>query len=285
MPEHYDEEAIKTHFTELNIKEYLDSGGFKDVFLAEENGEQFVLKLLPVNRRHQLRRARREADAMQKIESDVFVDLLDYYEDEIGIKRSFVIYEEYIPGKTLKQVIEDGDHSLELALETTWDILNVLDEIQEIPLIHRDIKPSNIMVQPDGQIRLLDVGIARHEEKDSLTPDHADRGPATRQYAAPEQLENRKEEQSIRTDIFSLGIVFFETITGEHPFLDRGKSVSDAICEGDKDTLESHIGGHEQIDDLQLFFDICTEVEPHDRFRKPGHAKELLNDIMEGNNV
>ncbi|WP_313691552.1 serine/threonine protein kinase [Halorarum halobium] len=277
MPKFYDIDVVESHFDGLELIEHIDSGGFKDVFLVNDRGEEVVLKLLPVDRRSRRRRAHREGEAMKEIESNTFVDLIDYYEEEIDGRQTFIIFEEYINGQTLEQYIGDGNFGLDFGLYTISTLLDILKEFDEKEMIHRDIKPANIMVTDDEEIRLLDVGIMRFEEKESLTPDHLDRL-GTPFYGAPEQLDYDKSKQSIKTDLFSSGVVMFETITGVHPFKDRGKSVTDAICDGDKQSLTDYIDGDEG-EDLDYFFDTLTNPVPSKRFRKPEFAEDFFDSL------
>lgn len=289
MRREYDLSTASEGIDEYTLVEKIGSGGFKDVFLANrDGGEQVVVKLLPVDRTQRRKRAEREADAMERISSDIFVDLLDHYETVVDETDTYVLVEEFIDGPTLKEIISSGDFGITLGLSVISAILDVLPELDENGLIHRDIKPSNIMVDATENIRLLDVGIVRFEERESLTPNHASRGPATPQYAAPEQLNNDKEAQGVRTDIFSSGIVLFEAISGEHPFEVPGKSKTEAIVDGDKRDLDGYIrdqgGSAEFAEELQFFFDIITQPEPHLRYRKPEFAMEQLQEILEGTN-
>lgn len=280
MPKYYDQSAVESHFEDFTIVDFIDSGGFKDVFLANVEGDDLVLKLLPIDRRSRKRRAHREGEAMEQIKSSSFVNLIDYFEYEINGRRTFVILEEYVAGETLSDRIERGEYSLEFGLYTTETLFDFLVEIDELNMIHRDIKPENIMVNEAGEIRILDVGIVRFEERESITPDHMDRL-GTPYYGAPEQLDYDKDKQSIKTDLFSTGIVMFETITGQHPFENRGKSVTDAICEGDKQSLEQYIENASLGEELNFFFDTLTQPEPNRRFRKPKYAKEDFDSIRD----
>lgn len=277
MPKYYEQSTVESHFQDVNVIQYITSGGFKDVFLVSDDGQETVLKLLPVDRRSRKKRAKRESEAMQKTESDCFVDLLDYYEDEIGGRDTFVMFEEYIDGDTLEQRLKKGGHGLEFGVNVVDTLLELLIEFDEKGMIHRDIKPQNLMIDQNNNVRVLDVGIVRFEEKESITPDHMDRL-GTANYGAPEQLDYDKDLQSIRTDLFSSGIVMFESITGEHPFEGQASSVTDAICNGTRKDLSEFVDG-ELGEELDFFFETLTHPEPNKRFRKPEYAKEHFENI------
>lgn len=273
-------ESIESTFPELDVVEYVASGGFKDVFLvSDENDDQVILKAFPVEGRGQLRRARRETEAMSILEADDFVDIYEGFVDVIDDRKTYIIFEEYIPGEDLTARIQRGDTSLGLAVNVLQSIVPVLSEMREKKMIHRDIKPSNIRIGEEGSIKLLDVGIVRFEERKSVTPDGADRGPATPRYASPEQLNNEKDKQSIRSDIFSLGIVFFETITGNHPYEGTSSEVTTAIVDDDKSRLDTYVSNPNLGSSLQMIFETMCEREPYNRYRKPEFILEDLVDL------
>jgi serine/threonine-protein kinase len=101
-------------------------------------------------------------------------------------------------------------------LKTLLDISVILEDIKTV---HRDIKPSNIICGNDGNYYLIDFGIARQLDKTSLTFTKAAIGPHTPGYGAPELFQYSKKDIDIRSDLFSIGVVLFEALTGEHPFL------------------------------------------------------------------
>ena len=280
MPKYFEFSAVEEDLPEYSFTEHIDSGGFKDVFLADSGGERVVVKILPTERSSQKRRARREAEAMEQINSTSFVDLRDYDEVSIRGTPSFLLEEEYIDGPTLEEVLDNGGHGVDRAIEVTQTLLDLLIQFADLNIIHRDIKPQNIMFNSDGSMILLDVGIVRFEERESVTPDHAKRL-GTPNYGAPEQLDYEKELQSIRTDIFSTGVVMFETLTGVHPYAQEGKSISEAIMDGERSNLSEFLDNDELAEQFGEMFERMTEQEPYHRYRKPEFAREKLDAIKE----
>jgi serine/threonine-protein kinase len=282
MPNNYTVSDIEGLFPDYDISEHIGEGGFKDVFRATLEGEDVVIKLFPVEGRQMRRRASRETRAMEEVDSPIFVDLIEHFVDEIDGVPTYVIVEEYIPGETLKEKIASGDIGVSLAIDVAESLLECLIEFQDHDLVHRDIKPSNIIVTPSGEIMLLDVGIVRFQEEESLTPDHAERGPSTPPYAAPEVLENDKDAQDVRTDLFSLGIVFYESVTGNHPFNIEGHTRPEAIQRSLRmEDLADHIDDTDLKEPVDLFYRSLTAHEQHERYRKPEHAQDELEVIME----
>lgn len=128
--------------------------------------------------------------------------------------------EEFLDGESLRQRLAAGPTSLSFVREVGDVLLIALGQVEAARLVHRDIKPENIMLTHDGRIVLIDFGIARHLDAISLTSSFAMFGPMTIGYCAPEQINNQKRAISIRTDLFALGIVLYEMVTGRNPFVD-----------------------------------------------------------------
>lgn len=137
--------------------------------------------------------------------------------DVIDEGGSLLIVMDYIEGRSLKEVLElEGARSQEQTLlwgKQLCEVLSYLHE-QDPPVIYRDMKPSNIMVQPDGSLKLIDFGTAREIREVNARDDTVCLG--TPGYAAPEQWEGCGQTDA-RTDIYCLGAVLFETVTGQEP--------------------------------------------------------------------
>jgi eukaryotic-like serine/threonine-protein kinase len=140
------------------------------------------------------------------------------------------IIEQYIDGTNLRdELSRKGSLSLTEVLNLIDALLKTVEVLERNNLVHRDIKPENIMVCPDGKFILLDFGIARHLGKSSLTPSAAHFGPHTAGYAAPEQFRNLKKEIDIRTDLFAIGVVAYESLSGKHPFIEGSRDYLDTL--------------------------------------------------------
>jgi serine/threonine-protein kinase len=126
---------------------------------------------------------------------------------------------ELIPGTTLRSVIEAAPRGLPLprALEIARDIAEALDYAHSKGVVHRDLKPENIMLLPDGSLKVMDFGVARVEGQPGLTAAGFLFGSPL--YAAPEQVDAGASAASARSDLYSLGIVLFELLEGEPPFV------------------------------------------------------------------
>jgi len=95
-------------------------------------------------------------------------------------------------------------------------MFSILIKSEELSIVHRDIKPENILVEPEGNFRLIDLRISRHLDLESITSSNAPIGPHTLGYSASEQFRNRKIDIDIRADFFSLGVVAAEMINSKN---------------------------------------------------------------------
>jgi len=154
------------------------------------------------------------------------------YESSRGEPGSFPAYiiEEFIDGVTLRQELESrGQLGMPVVLRLISTLLETAVAMEKEGIVHRDIKPENIMACGDGSFKLLDFGIARHLTKTSITPTEARFGPHTAGYAAPEQFRNLKKRIDIRTDLFAIGVVAYECLSGVHPFTDGARDRLDVL--------------------------------------------------------
>lgn len=151
-----------------------------------------------------------EARAAAKISDPNVVSIYDVGQ---GSDSSCYIVMEYIEGEPLDRVLKRGRPPLETSLSYMTQALKAVSGIHQQGVLHRDIKPSNLMIQPDGRVKLVDFGLARPAEEEST----ATRGRpiGTPKYVSPEQA--RGEAVDERSDLYSLGVLFYEMLSGRHP--------------------------------------------------------------------
>lgn len=140
------------------------------------------------------------------------------------------LIEEFVAGETLRERLRrDGQLPVATVLKLIDALLQAAVELEQQGLVHRDIKPENIVVSPAESFWLLDFGIARHLGKTSLTATAAHFGPHTPGYSAPEQFRNIKSHVDIRADLFSIGTIAYEALTGQHPFIAGARDYLDIL--------------------------------------------------------
>jgi serine/threonine-protein kinase len=162
-------------------------------------------------------RFRREAQSAAALNHPAIVAVYDTGEgtDAHGHHIPYIVME-YVDGQTLRDVLRDGRKILpERALSIVADVLSALDYSHRQGIIHRDIKPANVMLTPEGQVKVMDFGIARAIADASVTQTAAVIG--TAQYLSPEQA--RGETVDARSDIYSTGCLLYELLAGRPPFI------------------------------------------------------------------
>lgn len=194
----------------------LGSGGMSTVYLARDTTLDRPVAVKVMHREmseqaDQLERFRHEARAVAKISHPNVVAVIDAGEDG---GYPYIVFE-YVEGETLKARINRiGALDTQEALAYTIEIARGLTVAHARRMVHRDIKPQNVLIDAEGRAKLTDFGISRQLEKDGLTA--TGRVLGTTDYVAPEQAMGRGADQ--RSDIYSLGVVLFEMLTGHVPF-------------------------------------------------------------------
>jgi predicted Ser/Thr protein kinase len=203
------------------VLEELGRGGMGVVYLAEDTdlGRLVALKSLPsaLAMQPDLRqRLRREARAAATIShpSVAVVYALEEMDDHLFIAS------EYVPGETLRTEIARGPIAPERARTIAAEIAGALTAAHDAGVIHRDLKPENVLIKRDGGVKVVDFGIAQIEGPDATRLTRAGSMLGTPAYMAPEQLLG--ETVDGRADLYALGIVLSEMLTGRHPLQGRG---------------------------------------------------------------
>ncbi|HEU0285940.1 MAG TPA: Stk1 family PASTA domain-containing Ser/Thr kinase, partial [Nocardioidaceae bacterium] len=164
-------------------------------------------------------RFRREAQSAASLNHPSIVAVYDTAEesDNEGHLLPYIVME-YVEGRTLREVLREGRKILpERALEITADVLSALDYSHRAGIVHRDIKPANVMLTPNGQVKVMDFGIARAVADSSATMTQTAAVLGTAQYLSPEQA--RGEPVDARSDIYSTGCLLYELLTGRPPLI------------------------------------------------------------------
>jgi eukaryotic-like serine/threonine-protein kinase len=163
-------------------------------------------------------RFRREAQSAASLNHPSIVAVYDTGEDSAGPAHVPYIVMEYVDGRTLRDLLRDDRRLLpERALEITDGVLRALDYSHRNGIIHRDIKPGNVMLTRNGEVKVMDFGIARAVSDSQATMTQTAQVIGTAQYLSPEQA--RGERVDSRSDLYSTGCLLYELLTGRPPFL------------------------------------------------------------------
>jgi eukaryotic-like serine/threonine-protein kinase len=163
-------------------------------------------------------RFRREAQSAASLNHPSIVAVYDTGEDNTGGSHVPYIVMEYVDGRTLRDLLRDDRRLLpERALEITDGVLRALDYSHRNGIVHRDIKPGNVMLTRNGQVKVMDFGIARAVSDAQATMTQTAQVIGTAQYLSPEQA--RGERVDARSDLYSTGCLLYELLTGRPPFL------------------------------------------------------------------
>lgn len=200
-----------------------------------------------------------EANLMKKLDHPSLPRIVDIIDTEHVI----YIVMDYIEGESIDRILRyNGPQDEQIVIEWSKQICDVLHYLhtQNPPIIYRDMKPGNIMVKPDGNIKIIDFGIAREYKNDKLT-DTTVLG--TKGYAAPEQYGKRQSDR--RTDIYSLGMTMHSLLTGDDP---RNPDFNYRPVRDYEPTIS---GGIERI------IEKCIEIDPENRYQD---CMELMYALM-----
>ena len=206
-------------FPALEIIEFIGAGGMGAVYKARQEGLDRVvaLKILPEEFGHDVKfalRFTREARTLAKLSHPNIVSVFEF--GNIDDTHYFLM--EFVDGSTLRDVVKARQLSPEHALAIVPHLCDALQYAHDKGVVHRDIKPENILMAADGSVKIADFGLSRilgnESQQDQLTGTHQVMG--TPRYMAPEQFEGFHGVDH-RADIYSLGVVFYEMLTGELP--------------------------------------------------------------------
>ena len=234
------------------VLKLIGKGGMSKVYLAMDKNlnKQWAIKEIErkaydKNNEVVVASAMAEANMMKKLDYPSLPRIVDIIEKENVI---YVVMD-YIEGETLSSVLsKEGAQPQEVVIEWAKELCRVLDYLhtQDPPIIYRDMKPANIMLQPNGNIKLIDFGIAREYKEQNLA-DTVSLG--TKGYAAPEQFGG-KGQTDARTDVYCLGVTLYHLLTGQNP------------CEPPYEIYPIRYWNPQLSSGLEAIIQKCTQLNP-----------------------
>lgn len=257
-------------YTDVSI---LARGGQKVVFSA--HSKQYGSAVIKLFFRLDDPRSKREIEIGELYQMNAVPTIYETGQLLYEKAETLYIVEQKIDGQELRKIIADGHRFLlSEAVDFLEQCLTFICVLEEKGVIHRDIKPENIIVASDGTVYFLDFGIARVLDMPSLTKTEAIMGPHTPGYAAPEQFNNLKKQIDSRSDIFSVGVVTYECVTGENPFREGANSPLDVLQRTETITPASfEIAGDTQKQFMALLSSMMGKYPS----RRPKNAKQALD--------
>ncbi len=190
-------------------------GGMGIVYRAYDQNldREVAIKVLPkiIASQVEHQRFEREAKAAGRLNHPSIATIYDF--DTTDPEHPLIVME-LVDGSTVQDLIRDEKFEIEEIIRIAADIADGLDTAHVAGIIHRDVKPSNIMISESGRVKILDFGLAKHSEGVDLTKSGSTTGTAA--YMSPEQITGKPVD--VRTDIWSLGVMIYEMLTGKRPF-------------------------------------------------------------------
>jgi len=208
---------LSQSFPELKSLNLIGRGGQKFVYEAVHPVYgHIVLKL--ILGKEDILRVPREKLAVDRVNSPRVPQIFNIGTVQTQYGPTVWIQEQQIFGNNLREILNKGPLVKEDLFKLTNDLLEAIVDSEKVQIVHRDIKPENIIRDTNGEFWLIDFGLARFLDMYSLTSSANPFGVGTIGYCPPEQLRNRKKDIDSRTDLFSIGVVIYESATGVNPF-------------------------------------------------------------------
>ncbi|HEX4673316.1 MAG TPA: protein kinase [Solirubrobacteraceae bacterium] len=255
----------------------IGAGGMSTVYRALDETLQRQVAIKLMNREvtsdsDQLERFRREARAVAQLSHPHIVGVIDAGEDE---GRPYIVFE-YVEGETLKERIRrNGRLPIAEAVAYGIEIARALGAAHARHIVHRDVKPQNVLIDEEGSAKVTDFGIARTLDEEGLTADGRVLG--TTDYVSPEQALG--QDVTGQSDLYSLGIVLYEMVTGEVPFKGENQ-VAVAMKHVREEIPDVQVRRPEVSSALAAVIDTATAKHRQDRYADDAELIADLEDVL-----
>ncbi len=272
------------------ILDTIGEGGAGKVYLAYDIFEDKQVAIKTADPKPTMSNAdvrfKMEADILSKLHSPYVIEFFDYFtQDDIQM-----IVMEYVEGVSLESKLKkEKIVSSEEAIKITKQLLEALQEVHSHEVFHRDIKPDNIHITVEGNVKLLDFGIVQESEDQDLTKEGSVIG--TISYMSPEIITSKDKIANPRTDIYSVGVMLYELITGVKPFNAKaglvGMQKNNDLA---RDIVFNPAIPPVEVDgsideNLSNFVMRLIDKDPYDRYQNTQEALEDLNKLVKGGEI
>ena len=224
-------------------------------------------------------RARREVEAVVQIKSPRVPHIYEVGVATCTIGPLIWVLEQRLDGQNLRERLQSGGTFYPAAaMRLTLHVMEALNAAEQNKIVHRDVKPENIMVDQVGNYWLLDFGLARHLDKESLTATGAPFGVGTLGYSPSEQFRNRKDDIDGRADLFALGVTVYECVQGVNPFRQGARDVGEILRRIESQPLPPIAL---PVEPTNQFRDLIQAMSRTRRDQRPANVAEALVWIQE----
>lgn len=261
------------------IIEELGKGGMGRVYKVHDTKikEKIALKLIKpeiTKDKKTIERFSNELKLARKIRHKNICQMFDLGEE----RGTHFITMEFVPGQDLKGLTrQTGQLAVGTTISIAQQICDGLTEAHKLGVVHRDLKPSNIMIDKEGDVRIMDFGIARSLKAKGITGTGMMIG--TPEYMSPEQVEGKEVDQ--RSDIYSLGVILYEMLTGQVPF-EGDTPFSVAMKHKTEAPLNPRKVNAQIPENLSSLVLRCLKKDKEKRYQSPGEVKSELVNIEKG---
>lgn len=266
----------------FQLEAYVGGGGMGAVYRAQDTrlNRRVAVKILSRDQSDSetVRRFRNEAQSAARLD-DPHIARVYFVGEDKGW--NFIVFE-FIEGTNLRELVEErGPLPLEEALDYTLQVCEALAHASQRDVVHRDIKPSNVLVTADGDVKLVDMGLARLHQVESDSDDLTQSGVTlgTFDYISPEQARDPRLAD-VRSDIYSLGCTLYFMLAGRAPFPD-GTALQKLIRHNSDEPPDLRLFRPDLPDEMVAILSRMLAKKPEQRFQSPAEIMQTINRIAQ----